>query len=52
MGRFFDWLARNTLCRIGVHGVDKHELSWPVDKSEIWFHCPYCQRVTEVVETD
>ena len=49
MQKFTDAIFRFFLCRFGFHGFSPHELSWPVDRTEVQFHCSHCQRVVEVV---
>ncbi len=44
-----DWIFRLFLCRFGIHDFSPHELSWPVDRTEVQFHCSHCQRVIETV---
>ena len=50
MIRYSDWLFRFFLCRFGIHDFSPHELSWPVDRTEILSHCSHCQKVIETVE--
>ncbi|KKL21664.1 hypothetical protein LCGC14_2443160 [marine sediment metagenome] len=45
-----DSLFKFFLCRLGIHDFSPHELSWPVDRTEIQFHCSHCQKVIETIE--
>lgn len=43
------WLLKMTICRLGLHEASMHELSWPDNRTEVWFHCVHCQKIIEKV---
>ena len=46
------WWRRPLKCKLGFHGFDWSEWSYPMTGGEVSFHCPACQKIIKKIPAD